>query len=136
MLWPSGMLALPDGVDLVDVDLVTRDAAGQLVLGQLRDPAGVPLLAAERLADERVDESERDLGRVLPGADRDEVRVVVLAGQQRRVVIPDQRGPGSRTLFAAICSPLPEPPNTTPSASTPDRWSWTTASAVLMQKLG
>src|SRR5690606_25879287 len=31
------------------------------------------------------------------------------------------------TLFAAICSPLPDPPNTTPSASTPLRWSRTTA---------
>ena len=28
-----------------------------------------------------------------------------------------------RTLFAAICSPLPEPPKTTPSVSTPASWS-------------
>ena len=35
-----------------------------------------------------------------------------------------------RTLFAAICSPLPEPPKTTPSASTPACWSATTACAA------
>ena len=40
------------------------------------------------------------------------------------------------TLLAAICSPLPEPPNTTPRVWMPAAWSRTTASAVLMQKLG
>ena len=41
-----------------------------------------------------------------------------------------------RTLLAAICSPLPDPPNTTPSVSTPARWSFITPSAALMQKAG
>ncbi len=40
------------------------------------------------------------------------------------------------TLFAAICSPLPEPPKTTPRASTPAAWSRTTACAARMQNAG
>jgi hypothetical protein len=40
------------------------------------------------------------------------------------------------TLFAAIASPLPDPPNTMPRASTPACRSRTTAFAALMQKLG
>ena len=41
-----------------------------------------------------------------------------------------------RTLFAAICSPLPDPPITTPRASTPSAWSATTPSAARRQKTG
>ena len=41
-----------------------------------------------------------------------------------------------RTLFAAICSPLPDPPNTMPSVRTPAAWSRATACAALMQKAG
>ena len=41
-----------------------------------------------------------------------------------------------RTLFAAICSPLPDPPKTTPSASMPASWSATTACAARMQNAG
>ena len=41
-----------------------------------------------------------------------------------------------RTLLAAICSPLPEPPKITPSDSTPAAWSATTAIAALMQNDG
>ena len=40
------------------------------------------------------------------------------------------------TLFAAICSPLPEPPNTTPRVRTPAAWSRATACAALMQNAG
>jgi hypothetical protein len=45
-----------------------------------------------------------------------------------------QRAP--LTLFAAICSPLPEPPMTTPSASVPFERAATTASAAAMQNDG
>jgi hypothetical protein len=40
------------------------------------------------------------------------------------------------TLLAAICSPLPDPPNTTPSVSIPAAWSRTTAWAARMQNAG
>jgi hypothetical protein len=39
-------------------------------------------------------------------------------------------------LFAAICSPLPDPPKTIPSASTPARWSAMVACAARMQNAG
>ena len=41
-----------------------------------------------------------------------------------------------RTLLAAICSPLPEPPITTPRLSSPASRSAATPCAALMQKTG
>ena len=52
---------------------------------------------------------------VHPAADRDHVGVVVLAGQRpRSPPTRPARARTPRTLLAAICSPLPEPPMTTP----------------------
>jgi hypothetical protein len=49
----------------------------------------------------------------------------VLPPEPRRLGAPGQRGAHARTLFAAICRPLPEPPMTTPrlpgSATTRER---------------
>ena len=88
---------------------------------------------AERLGDERVDERERLVDGVLPRADRDDVRVVVLAAQLRgRRGSTRARRARRSTLFAAICSPLPEPPMTTPS----EPGSATTASPAAKQNGG
>ena len=92
----------------------------RLVLRELRDPARVALVAGERFGDEGVDEGDRLVDRVLAGTDRDHVGVVVLARELRRGLrFQTSAARLPATLFAAICSPLPEPPNTTPSASTP-----------------
>ena len=50
------------------------------------------LLARERRRDEQVDEGRRLVERVLAGADRDHVRVVVLAREFRGRDAPDQGG--------------------------------------------
>jgi len=73
-------------------DLVARDPTGALELGQLRDAPRVPLLARERLGDEGVDEVLRLLDGVLPGANRDEVSVVVLPSQNGRGHAPYESG--------------------------------------------
>jgi hypothetical protein len=67
------------------------DRARPLVLGELGDAARVPLLPRERLGEEQVDEVRGLLERVLAGADRADVRVVVLAGEQRGRLVPDER---------------------------------------------
>src|SRR5690606_8747408 len=54
-------------------------AARPLVRRELVDPALVARVAAERLGEERVDELDGLVDRVLARADRDDVRVVVLA---------------------------------------------------------
>lgn len=112
------------------------DGARRLVLGELRDAANVPLFEGERLVDERVDQTHRLVDGVLPGADRDDIRVIVLTRENGGRVVPDQRRAHALTLFAAICSPLPEPPKTTPRAWSPALWSSTTACAALMQNDG
>ena len=71
---------------------VAGDRARGLVLGELGDAARVALLARERGRDEGVDEQHRLVERVLAGADRDDVGVVVLAGELRGRDVPDQGG--------------------------------------------
>src|SRR3954447_24949687 len=61
-----------------------------LVVADERDPATVPLLVAERRPQEGQDELGGLLDAVLPGAHRDDVRVVVLAAQLRRLPVPHQ----------------------------------------------
>ncbi|MDQ1056427.1 hypothetical protein QFZ23_000328 [Arthrobacter globiformis] len=57
-------------------------------------------------------------------------RVVLADPTMSFVEAPDQyAAPPVETLFAEICSPLPEPPSTIPRASTPEAWSATTAAA-------
>jgi hypothetical protein len=76
--------------------------------------------------EEQLEEVRRLGGRVHPRTDAQDVRVVVLAPQGRRVVVPGECCRTPRTLLAAIASPLPEPPITTPRLSR----SATTASAA------
>ena len=66
--------------------------AGRLELGDLGDAARVTLLARERLGDEHVDEVRGLLDGVLAGADRDDVGVVVLAGERRSRFVPHEGG--------------------------------------------
>src|SRR3954465_2270921 len=61
-----------------------------LVVADERDPATVPLLIAERHPQEGQDELGGLLDAVLPGAHRDDVRVVVLAGPPPRPPPPPQ----------------------------------------------
>src|SRR3954471_24935689 len=61
-----------------------------LVVADERDPATVPLLIAERHPQEGQDELGGLLDAVLPGAHRDDVRVVVLAGQLRCLPVPHE----------------------------------------------
>src|SRR5690606_14053316 len=88
-------LELPgDAVDGVTfghrlLDRVSDDAAGRLVLGELRNAACVALLTRERRGDEAVDEGDRLLDGVLARADRDDVGVVVLAREFRGREVPD-----------------------------------------------
>src|SRR5690554_1580953 len=71
-------------------DLFARDAAAGLVLPQLGDATHVPLVAGEWRLDERIDEQDRLIHTVLPSADRDQVRVIVLARKTRGRDVPDQ----------------------------------------------
>ena len=119
------------------VDLVAGDRARRLELGELGDAARVALLVRERRREERVDEPDRLVERVLPRADRDQVRVVVLAGQLGGRGAPDQGG-------ASAGPPCwPPSPRRCPSRRTrrraprcPPAGRATTALAALMQKLG
>jgi len=63
-----------------------------VVCRDLRDAARVPLLARERLGEERVDVAERVVDRVQARPDRDDVGVVVLAREARGLDAPHQRG--------------------------------------------
>ena len=110
-----------------------RQVAGALVVGEHADPAGVPLLLAEAAWTRR---PRRTASSPRPCA----------SGRRRRS--PGRRcarGPASAvssdhtsalrmpcTLLAAICSPLPEPPMTTPRLP----GSAATASAARRQKTG
>src|SRR3954447_13138581 len=86
MEWPSGIAAAdPRRV------LARSDGARRLELGELGDPALVPGVEGERLGEERVDQLDRLLEAVLPGADGDHVRVVVLSGALRRRDVPQER---------------------------------------------
>ena len=77
---------------------------------------------AERLGEERGGELGGLVEGVLPRPDRDDLGVVVLAGQLRGLEFQASAARMPGTLLAAICSPLPEPPMTMPrlpgSAST------------------
>src|SRR5918993_4729350 len=94
--WPSGIALL--GLGPIGVDALAGDVARGLVLGELRDAPGVTLVTRERLGDERVDVADRLLHGVLPGADRDDVRIVVLACEHRGVHAPDEGGPDAPHL--------------------------------------
>src|SRR5690606_28639122 len=72
--------------------LILAVAAGGLVAGHQVDAALVALLAGERLGQEHVDQRLELLLGVLAGAHRDHVRIVVLAGQARGLLVPHQRG--------------------------------------------
>src|SRR5215472_3395150 len=66
--------------------------SGLLVLGEHGDAAGVPLLAAERRGHELLDEAGGLLDRVHARAEADDVGVVVLPGELRGLVAPDDGG--------------------------------------------
>src|SRR5690606_784141 len=72
--------------------LVLGVAAGGLVAGDEVDAALVALLAGERLGEEQVDERLELLLGVLARTHGDDVRVVVLTGQARSVLVPHERG--------------------------------------------
>ena len=55
------------------------------------DTTNVPLLTGKRFGDEEVDQTGGLIDRVLASADRDEIGIVVLAGQERRRLAPYQR---------------------------------------------
>ena len=76
------------------------------------------------VGDEGVDEASRLLERCA-GARRSRSRWRRCARGRARAVAMLQTSAARmpRTLFAAICSPLPEPPKTTPSVSMPAAWS-------------
>src|SRR5215472_5602652 len=95
---PAGRAARLLTAPVLLVDLLAGDQPGRLVLGELRDAAGVTLLAGERLGDEQVDEADRLVVGVLARADRYDVRVVVLAGQERGGLVPHERGTDARDL--------------------------------------
>src|SRR5690606_2797669 len=75
-----------------------RELAGPLVVGEHADAPAVPLLAAVGRAEEELDEADRLLRAVHAGTDADHVGVVVLAGQDRGVLAPGQRGPDALDL--------------------------------------
>ena len=85
---------------------VPRMRAGRFVFGELRDPAGVALLAGKRCRDERVDEGRRVFDGVLPGPDRDDVGVVVLPGQPGRAEVPGQGSAGTLDLVGGDLLPV------------------------------
>ena len=82
--------------------------------------------------------TERELGAedVLGRVGGDEFAVLLPRASDAVCSLQASAARTPRTLFAAICSPLPEPPKTTPSVFTPAAWSRATASAALMQKAG
>ena len=94
--------------------LVLGDRARLLVLGQHGDAPLVSIVLRERRREEQSTKPIASSVGVVAGADADDVGVVVLAGQLRRLLAPDQAAGTPATLFAAICSPLPEPPITMP----------------------
>src|SRR4051794_33333824 len=75
-----------------------RELAGALVLADLAQAAGVPLLLAERRGQEDLDEPRHVPDQVHAAADRDDLRVVVLAPQARGLLRPGQRAADSRHL--------------------------------------
>src|SRR6188472_695863 len=68
-----------------------RQLAGAFVVDQHADPAGVPLLLAEGRGQEHLHEARHLLDGVHPPADRDHLRVVVLAREDGRLLGPDER---------------------------------------------
>src|SRR4051812_17581942 len=85
-----------------------------LVVADERDPATVPLLIAERRPQERQDELGGLLDAVLPGAHRDDIRVVVLAGQLRRLPVPHQGGGGAGHFVRRDLPPVAAPADDDP----------------------
>src|SRR6478609_2510528 len=86
-------------------------AARRLVGGELVDPALVARVAAERLGEERVDELDGLVDRVLARADGDDVRVVVLAPQAGRVEVPRERGAHAGHLVRGDLLAVARPPD-------------------------
>lgn len=74
------------------------DRACRLVLGQHRYPTPVPLVLRERRGEKEVDEAQGIGLGMVSGPDADDVRVIVFAGQSRRFVAPDERGPHATHL--------------------------------------
>src|SRR5215207_11001834 len=75
-----------------------RELPGLLIVGEHRDSSGVPLVAREWRSDEGLDEADDVIHRMQADAHRDDPRIVVFAGQPRRVFSPGQRRPNSADL--------------------------------------
>src|SRR5690606_41483091 len=67
-----------------------RRGAGALVVGQLADPAHVPLVGVRLGGQERLHDGGRLLDAVHAGAEADDLSVVVLAGQTGGLDAPRQ----------------------------------------------
>src|SRR5699024_11806815 len=100
------------------------------------DPRWVAVGSRERWGQERLEDGDRFVLRVLSGTGRDDLSIVVRTCQLRDPGFQASAVRAPWTRFAAICTPLPDPPMTTPSASTPAARSSTTAWAAAMQNAG
>ena len=118
------------------VDAFAGDVARGLVLRELRDAAHVPLVAREGLGDERVDVADRLLDRVLAGADRDDVGVVVLAREDRGVHAPHEGRADALHLVRGDLLAVARSAEHDAERATPAAWSRATACAALMQNAG
>jgi hypothetical protein len=77
---------------------MASDCAGSLEFTELRDAARVPCFAAERCGDESVDERYGFVDGVLAGANRDQIRIIVLARELGGRDIPDKGRAGAGYL--------------------------------------
>lgn len=73
------------------IHALTGNRAGGLVLGELLNAAHVSLIAREWFGDEGVDEQQGFFNAVLPGANRNDIGVVVFASKLGGRDVPDQR---------------------------------------------
>lgn len=78
---------------------MTGDQAGGFVFSELRNSAGVAFVTREWLADECINEEFGLVDGVLASTDRNQVRVVVLAGEQSSGDAPDQCRAGADDLI-------------------------------------
>ena len=76
-------------------------------------------IALELGGEEHVEDREGEGLAEEPAAEREDVGVVVLAREAGRGLVVTEGGPRACTLLAAICSPWPLPPSTTPASASP-----------------
>src|SRR3954464_15255627 len=93
-VWPSGIVGVVPEGRVGERWQVT----GRLVGRQLADAPYVPLVAAERRAEEDLDEPGHVLHRMHPATDGDDLRVVVLARERRGLLGPREGAPDAGPL--------------------------------------